>query len=434
MLNQSIQPFELEKHSSENSRKNELCAAEERLIDSTIAAVSALQEWRPGKTSPSRPIAQVIDMFSGCGGMSLGFSAVSQLSGTFKMSGAVDVNGVSLGTYANNFGTKALNRNVKALGSDEGVLERFLEEIDYSNDLPLVLIGCAPCQGFSSHRKKNWDEEDIRNSLVVDFAKVVVKLRPECVVMENVPELLSGKYWPFFEAFKQILETDGYIVKQSIHNSAAFGVPQERFRALVMAMRSDFSMPVPFLGADQFLSVREAIGSLPSVEAGMTHPTDPFHKSARHRASTIEVIRSVAHDGGSRPVGVGPKCLDRVKGFSDVYGRLYWDRPAITITHYARNPASGRFTHPEQDRGLTMREAARLQGFPDRFKFCGPFDDVFRQIGEAVPPPLAAAVAATVACNFQNPTELGGVGDAHLVHSPVNNSYSSVIAGMKMKR
>lgn len=85
-------------------------------------------------------------------------------------------------------------------------------------------------------------------------------------------------------------------------------------------------------------------------------------------------------DGGSRPAGVGPKCLQNFKGFADVYGRLYWNKPSITITHYARNPASGRFVHPEQHRGLTAREAARLQSFPDNYEFCGGFDDIFRQI------------------------------------------------------
>ncbi|MFR1479732.1 MAG: DNA cytosine methyltransferase, partial [Hydrogeniiclostridium mannosilyticum] len=120
------------------------------------------------------------------------------------------------------------------------------------------------------------------------------------------------------------------------------------------------------------------------------------HKSAAHKQSTIDVIRQVPHDGGSRPEGVGPECLDRVRGFYDVYGRLYWDKPSITITHYARNPASGRYTHPEQDRGLTAREAALLQSFPNGFEFTGKSDDIYRQIGEAVPPLLSSAIAANI--------------------------------------
>ena len=150
-----------------------------------------------------------------------------------------------------------------------------------------------------------------------------------------------------------------------------------------------------------------------------------------HRASTIAVIRQIPQDGGSRPSGIGPQCLDRIKGFYDVYGRLAWDKPSITITHYARNPASGRFVHPEQHRGLTQREAARLQGFPDSFRFAGTFDDVFRQIGEAVPPPFSVAVAAVTLANLRNqncPTDLR-VNQA----GPVNDSFAGVIAGIKAR-
>jgi len=160
-----------------------------------------------------------------------------------------------------------------------------------------------------------------------------------------------------------------------------------------------------------------------------------MHKSASHKPSTLEVIRQVPHDGGNRPFGVGPKCLDKTKGFSDVYGRLFWDKPAITITHYARNPASGRYTHPEQDRGLTAREAAILQSFPDGFEFCGKTDDIFRQIGEAVPPMLSSAIAASVLIEYLSvlPTEEELNSAPKPIDKPVSSSYSSVIAGIKTK-
>ena len=158
-----------------------------------------------------------------------------------------------------------------------------------------------------------------------------------------------------------------------------------------------------------------------------------MHKSAAHNKSTLEVIRQVPHNGGNRPVGIGPKCLDRTKGFSDVYGRLYWDRPSITITHYARNPASGRYTHPEQDRGLTAREAAILQSFPYGFEFTGKSDDVYRQIGEAVPPMLSAAIAANVLIELlSSPPTASQLAEApSSIEEPVSSSYSSVIAGIK---
>jgi DNA (cytosine-5)-methyltransferase 1 len=153
-----------------------------------------------------------------------------------------------------------------------------------------------------------------------------------------------------------------------------------------------------------------------------------MHKSAAHRQSTIDVIKAVPLDGGSRPHGIGPKCLQDFKGFADVYGRLSWSKPAITITHYARNPASGRFVHPEQHRGLTKRESARLQSFPDGYVFKGGFDDIFRQIGEAVPPLLSVSIAAATLANLRGEQSNA---EENLIHEPVNNSFAGVISGIK---
>ena len=157
--------------------------------------------------------------------------------------------------------------------------------------------------------------------------------------------------------------------------------------------------------------------------------------TANHRRETLETIKRVPRNGGSRPSGVGPKCLDRVRGFYDVYGRLAWDKPAITVTHYSRNPASGRYVHPVQHRGLSVREAALLQTFPLGFVFEGTFDEKFSQIGNAVPPRFACFVAAQVLCELASAKppaddELGSVD----VTSPVSSSYSSVIAGIKLRR
>ena len=157
-----------------------------------------------------------------------------------------------------------------------------------------------------------------------------------------------------------------------------------------------------------------------------------MHRSASHRESTLDIIRAVPRNGGSRPHGVGNARLDEFKGFYDVYGRLAWDKPSITITHYARNPASGRFVHPEQDRGLTQREAARLQGFPDGYEFAGTFDDVFRQIGEAVAPPFSVAIAASALANLRG--ESVASRPHALLNAPVADSFAGVIAGIKTNR
>lgn len=400
-------------------------------------AQKALEGFSPTNNANSKenPI-QVIDFFCGAGGTSLGFAALNTVIPAFDMLGGCDLNTVSATTYSHNFGTETINEDITKFAANEEALEAMLRKIGYDASKPTIIIGCAPCQGFSSHRKKHWDEEeDVRNSLIMSFVKIVSKLRPDVVLMENVPEFLSKRYWRYFSAAKKRYQADGYIVKGTIYNAASFGVPQERFRSIIIAMKKDFALPPCFVDPSQYKTVRDAIGMLPVVPAGVAAKGDPMHKSASHKKSTIDVIRQVPHDGGNRPVGVGPACLERVNGFSDVYGRLFWDKPAITITHYARNPASGRYTHPEQDRGLTAREAALLQSFPVGFEFTGKSDDIYRQIGEAVPPMLSTAIATSILIELISiqPSKQQLKESPLSVDKPVSNSYSSVIAGIKNK-
>jgi DNA (cytosine-5)-methyltransferase 1 len=267
------------------------------------------------------------------------------------------------------------------------------------------------------------------------FAEIVKRMKPDVIVMENVPEFLSKKYWKYFSAAKACYEQCDYIIKNNIYNAASFGVPQERFRSIIIGMKKEFLLPEGHLKPFEYRTVRDAISYLPPVLAGAACPNDPMHRSASHKESTLEVIRQVPHNGGNRPIGVGPACLDKTKGFSDVYGRLFWDKPSITITHYARNPASGRYTHPEQDRGLTAREAAILQSFPNGFEFTGKSDDIYRQIGEAVPPMLSSAIAVKILIEFlsKEPTKEQLNNSPKSINEPVSSSYSSVIAGIKTK-
>jgi len=379
-------------------------------------------KWKPKKRRTIGSI-DVIDFFSGCGGMSLGFSAIGK-SKIFNLKGAIDINQKALDSYNTNFICKTLNKDIKELCNSEGV-KLIREEFDLpiKKIRPLVIIGCAPCQGFSAHRKKNWDRDDERNTLIGAFTETAVKLNPDFIVMENVPEILGKKYWKHYDEARRVLEENGYTVKQDIYNSASFGVPQARFRAIIIASKMDFELPIPQLKKENFHTVRDAISDLPKVAAGEVSPNDKFHKTAKHKASTIETISKVPKDGGHRPPGVGPKCLDKVKGFSDVYGRLYWDKPSITLTQYSRNPASGRFTHPEQNRGLTIREAARIQSFPDSYEFQGSLDDCFKQIGESVPPLLSVAIASQVVRAFSNKTDSID-SQIESIIAPVSDSYS----------
>lgn len=413
-----------------------------KLKDSlTTKAQSEVRKWKPNDLNDShseRPPYQVLDFFCGCGGMSLGFAALSRILPIFEIVGGCDIENDALSTFTRNFNAPGINIDIRRLLDNSSLMTDFLRSLPrYESNRRTILIGCAPCQGFTSHRKRHWAKDDHRNSLVGAFAYVAVKLAPECIVMENVPEMLSKKYWSNFEDARAIFTEAGYNVSQAIYNIASFGVPQDRFRALVVAMRQPFLLPEPqLLDPSRFKTVRHAIGKLPPVAPGVSHHLDPFHRSAAHRESTLKTIRAVPKDGGSRPTGVGPQCLDRVHGFYDVYGRLAWDKPSITITHYARNPASGRYVHPEQNRGLTIREAALLQGFPQGFAFCGSFDSIFKQIGEAVPPPFAAAVASNcivelLSCE-PSPKELEKA--VMPIIEPVSSSFSSVIAGIKMAR
>ncbi|MDR0686227.1 MAG: DNA cytosine methyltransferase [Dysgonamonadaceae bacterium] len=402
------------------------------------AAVSALCDFSPLElgSASSNPI-QILDFFSGAGGTSLGFAAINGVFPVFNFLAGCDINPISAATYSKNFGTPTVCHDILEISKTRENIHVFLDTVGFDYSKPVILIGCAPCQGFSSHRKKHWDEEDDdRNSLVIAFSRIVAEVNPDVFVMENVPEFLSERYWKYFNKARQFFSKSGYIVKQNIYNAAEFGVPQERFRSIIVGMKKNFLLPEGCFTPDEYKTVRDAIGGLRSLEAGQSDPTDPLHKAVAHKQSTVEIIKKVPHDGGSLPAGEGPKCLAKVNGFYDVYGRLSWDKPAITITHYARNPASGRYTHPVQDRGLTAREAARLQSFPDNFQFEGKSDDIYRQIGEAVPPLLSCGVAVNALIEYLSagPTNVQLKNEIGSVEMPVSNSYSSLIAAMKKTR
>ena len=357
-----------------------------------------MSKWGHEK-SYSNPPVDVVDFFCCAGGMSLGFASLKDV---YKICGGVDISPISLSAYHNNYQVPTIEADIASMYGDIDRVKKIFN-ISADNNRPLVLIGCAPCQGFSAHRKvKQERPEDSRNTLIGAFADIAVDMNPDFVVMENVPEILTGKYRGHYDEAKTVFMSNGYYVVQRVYNAAGFGVPQARTRTIIVASKyKDFELPEEILSEQKYVTVRNAIGDLPPVAAGQICASDALHRCSAHRQSTIDVIKAVPHDGGSRPSGIGPKCLDKIKGFYDVYGRLAWDKPSITITQYARNPASGRFSHPEQDRGLTIREAARLQSFPDGYVWEGSLGEKFKQIGEAVPPLLALAVATQIALKLQ---------------------------------
>jgi DNA (cytosine-5)-methyltransferase 1 len=373
----------------------------------------------------------LIDLFSGCGGASGGFLATGAVTPVW----AADNDRWANQTYEHNLGHRPHALDLLDLATSHAA--EWARSIRKSFEGPFCLIGGPPCQGFSSHVKTKVDRKG-RNTLYGAFVTLALALRPERVVIENVPDLFAERNWPLFEAARARLIEAGYQVRARIINFADLGVPQERFRAVVIASRVDQATPIfptRTRTPDEYSTVKEWIGDLPSVESGQCDPRDPMHQASRHSGVTLEIIRRVPLDGGSRPVGVGPACLDKTRlrhgGYTDVYGRLAWLSTAPTITARCRTPSCGRFLHPEQNRGLTAREAALLQTFPRDWHLCGPFDDRFKQIGNAVPPKAAQALAGAIL--KQNPTAEDEVGVVEIATAPIGTSFSVLIPGIRKR-
>jgi DNA (cytosine-5)-methyltransferase 1 len=372
----------------------------------------------------------LVDLFCGCGGASSGFLA----TGSFAHIYSADNDPWAAATYEVNLGhcpEQVDLLDVAASGAAE-----WARRIRAMTEKPIMLVGCAPCQGFSSHVKMKGDRHN-RNPLLRVLGQLAVSLSPEAIFIENVPDLFAERNWESFDGLRSELRRAGYAVRGRIVNLAELGVPQERFRAVVLARKEKApTFPRVLFEPSQFSSVRDWIGHLPPVASGETDPADPMHQASNHRKRTIEIIEQVPLDGGSRPTGVGPRCLDDARGafggYTDVYGRLWWDKPAPTITARCRTPSCGRYVHPEQHRGLTAREAALLQTFEPGWQFVGPFDDRYKQIGNAVPPHAAKVFAKHVASGF--PSVANEVGILEVEDSPIGESFSVLIPGIRRRR
>ena len=380
----------------------------------------------------------VLDLFCGCGGASAGFRSAELHNARYRIIGGADFDRYCVATYEKNLRAPGIQVDLSRVRTAADV-KKLLAATQRKEENPLFLVGCAPCQAFSSHTK-NRIGPDKRRSLLPQLAHIATLLNPEAILIENVPELLTDRNWGYFRAAKRTLEAHGYTIRVQIYNFAEFGLPQERFRAVVLAFKSQFEMPKPFLRASQFKTVRNAISNLPPLCAGQEDVHDPMHVTSKHRDSTINILRNVPKDGGNRPTGVGPKCLDNARGkyggYTDVYGRLAWDRPALTITARCRTPSCGRFAHPEQNRGLSVREAALLQGFPPDFQFVGPFDDKFKQVGNAVPPLIAKFVAEHMYrefCEIEADKRIS-VDFSADIKSSIGPGFSNLINGIKKRR
>jgi len=366
----------------------------------------------------------VIDLFCGVGGFSAGFEA----TGEFEVVAGIDLLGDRLETFtANHPAANAYGCDIRTIAANT---------LDSENPRPFAVIGGPPCQGFSSLRPfRNIEWSDPRNNLGEEFCRIVAVLQPDWLVFENVVGLVAHEGGKAYKALLGTFEALGYRVSARVLNAAYHGLPQRRERLIVVGSRQGkaFDWPVPthhhgrrsMLGSSSLLlspepgflsdtipavTVMDAIGDLPPVRSGeaaanylggvpVTRYAEviragagrlTLHEATAHSAEMLKIIRHAGENINCLPPGMVKS------GFSTCYSRLAPGEPANTITVNFVHPASNRCIHPFQDRALTPREGARLQGFFDTFEFRGSRSQVVKQIGNAVPPLLGRVIAGAI--------------------------------------
>lgn len=339
------------------------------------------------------PVA--IESFCGPGGMALGLSSAG-----FDVALSFDLDRFAVETCRRNQAHPCHQLDAREV---DGAMLRDLAgigtiEVD-------LLSGGPPCQGFSK-QKRGAHLGDDRNGLIGEHARLVAELRPKFFILENVA-IFGQKRGAAHLAELESLLSDDYVLCPHFYNCADYGLPQTRERFVLVGQRGDvpgeFTPPEPTTPARD-VTVGRVLDGLPEPPEDYTdHPDFPNHQRARVTPINIERFSHVPQGGGWQdiPMHLRLKCHRNVDtksgGWPDVYGRLRWDGQCPTITGGFDSFTRGRYGHPLSDRPLTPREAARIQGFPDDYVFCGTRADIRSQIGNAVPPPLAAAIGSVIA-------------------------------------
>lgn len=323
---------------------------------------------------------------------------------------ALDSDPEAANTYRANFRATSFEQtDIRKLSSSD--LSAFVRSLRPS---PVVFCGCPPCQPFTSH-KTSRPRDDTRTTLLLDFGRLVKACLPDIVFVENVPGIQStaGARSPLSH-FLAILNSSGYSFCHKIVPVMRYGVPQTRRRFLLLASRhGPIDLPPhtngPGTATPQYTTVRDAIADLPHIDAGEEHPDVPNHRAARLSPLNLQRIRSTPEGSGHRawPRHLRLPCHAKVSGYTDVYGRLSWDRPASALTTRCISYSNGRFGHPTQDRAISIREAACLQTFPRTFLFRGSQDSIARQIGNAVPARVARLIGKHVSKHIQQTLRRG---------------------------
>jgi len=336
--------------------------------------------------------AAVVDLFCGVGGLTHGFV----LEG-FAVLAGVDVDPSCQFAYERNNQARFINGRIEELSSDE------IAKL-YPKDAIKILVGCAPCQPFSQYKKKKGSRDE-KWRLLGSFADLIEQIEPDIVSMENVPELVK---FDGGRVYKQFADRLSKRLSVTMHNVFCpnYGVPQNRTRLVVFGSKYGPIAMAPHIHApDSYKTVRRAIGHLPKIGAGEADVVDRLHWAAGLSVLNLKRIRQSRPGGTWRDwdADLVAECHKRATGqsYDSVYGRMQWDRPAPTITTECNGYGNGRFGHPEQDRAISMREAALLQTFPYSYEFLDPnrkwhLETLARLIGNAVPVELGRAIARSI--------------------------------------
>lgn len=349
--------------------------------------------WMRRKTVPK---VAAIDLFCGAGGLTRGL-----MDAGIRVVAGYDVDDTCRFPYEHN--------NPKAKFVKKSVIDITGRELrrKYPAGHIRVLVGCAPCQTFSKYTQGLENEHDPKWTLLREFGRLVRELRPDIVSMENVPDL---RRYSVFDEFLTTLADEGFFFGTDpdamVVNCPDYGVPQDRRRLVLMASRfGPVSFDEPTHRPSNYLTVSSVLRRLPPLNAGEVYKRDPLHRASRLSDTNLKRIRASRPGGSWRewPVSLRAKCHREESGnsYPSVYGRMEWSKPAPTITTEFFGYGSGRFGHPEQDRGLSLREGALLQSFPRKYQFVAPgaecnFKAVGRMIGNAVPVQLGAAIGRTI--------------------------------------
>src|SRR5580658_5400604 len=339
---------------------------------------------------------QVVDLFSGVGALTHGF-----IREGFEVVAGIDNDASCRYAFESNNRSKFILKDVAHVTADELVAL-------YEKDSLRILIGCAPCQPFSSLNLNRafYRDCDQKWALLDSFLKLITKVRPEIVSMENVAQLADAKKFPIFQRFVNTLQANGYHVSHRVVDASKYGVPQRRRRVVLLASRLGPISLIPSTHSRRPVTVRDSIGDLPPIRAGRANRSDMLHRASGLSELNRKRIAATPRNGGSArhwDRRLLPKCFKKKKGKSyksSVYGRMRWDEPGPTVTTHCVTLGTGRFGHPSQGRAMSLREAARLQTFPDTYRFQEPgklnISKVALHIGNAVPVRLARIIARSI--------------------------------------